>query len=237
MKLVKALLLVTVTLIMTGCINRQAPTPAPTDEQPSQQDESSTNTGALLTAHPQEFDAKITNRLNQATNAAHAKFADAKLVYFEITLSLDLEPEQGREIYVFRSEKIPDEWWTYSFDQSTGKSVRAIIPKEDYLGFDNLNPIQTQYWTTNYIEAFQIAEDNGGKIWRQDNTVTQIKLVIMHRQPRGWLWWTVEYTNSAENSLVRLINANADRQEVLDENFKEIAPPKGVTAESNTQIN
>ncbi|TSC90946.1 MAG: Uncharacterized protein CEN92_346, partial [Candidatus Berkelbacteria bacterium Licking1014_96] len=95
--------------------------------------------------------------------------------------------------------------------------VRAIIPKEDYLG-SNLVPVRTQYFKVNYTQAFQTAETNGGKEWREKekDSKYQITATLAHGEPKGYLYWLVEY-QLTDGSDKKTIQIDANSGEIVNE--------------------
>jgi len=141
-----------------------------------------------------------------------------------VELPADLAPNTGREVYVFGSAANIDNWYTYSVAEDTGKFVRAIIPKEDYLG-RNLDPINFDFWTMNYVQALQLAEANGGADFQTNNSGTTITAYLSERAPKNWLWWTIEYTAPSSETFSLLINPFQGN--VVDESGNEVAPAGG----------
>lgn len=217
----RGLLVATVAVSLTGC---KAKTPAVTDTAPATDTSNTTattpTTTDLTTLLPATFDADTAAHLAQADVVAKVWHADAVLSYVSITLPT-LEPKKGNEVYVFGSASDLDNWYTYSLSQDTGKSVRAIIPKADYLG-DKITPINQTYWKMNYVKALQLAEQNGGATFRISNPNPQISVFLSNRTPRGWLWWTVEYKTASGQNLSLLINPNLGG--VIDETGKQLVP-------------
>ncbi len=209
----------------TGCLRR--------DAEPEPQDTSDTTpqptVSDLTTLPPSSFDQELATHLEQATEAATTWKEDALLTYVSVELPASLVPNSGNEVYVFGSAGDVENWYTYSIAQETGKFVRAIIPKEDFLGRD-LEPINQEFWTMNYVEALQLAELNGGFDFRTTNPGTTATTFLSHRAPRNWLWWTVEYTAPTGQQLTLLVNPF--RGEVVDETGTEIAPPGGLPTPS-----
>lgn len=214
-------------LTLTGCglkSDDQATTDTSTDtttEEPLTTDTTPT-TNDLSTITPGSVAPDLDAHYAAAQAAAQAWQADAVLTYVSVDVPTTLATGQSNEVYVFGSASDSANWWTYSVSQATGKFVRALIPKEDYLGAD-IVPINTDYWTMNYVEAFQLAEANGGAAFRLLNPNSTITLFLSQRAPRGWLWWTAEYAAPSGETFALL--ANPFRGEVVDEAGTEVAPP------------
>lgn len=229
------LLVPALALVLTGCKKNaeDQPTDQPSGETTTETQQPDTGTGgdSLTTVAPATINSQVTTNLNLATNASKAWQPDAALVYASVELPASLTIDSGNEVYVFGSAADPANWWTYSISQDTGKFVRAIIPKEDFLGA-SLDPVNTSYWQMNYAEALQLAEVNGGNAFRTSNSGTRVTIFLSQRAPRGWLWWTVEYTAPSGEKKALLVNPN--RGEVVDEAGTEIAPPKDTTGLDST---
>ncbi|MBI4032792.1 hypothetical protein HY374_03750 [Candidatus Berkelbacteria bacterium] len=224
-------------LTLTGCGLKQSEDSAETDTTTegtgtTTDPSTSTSTGTdLTTIAPASVETTLTTHLALATNAAKVWKANAELVYVSVEIPASLAQDSGNEVYVFGSPDDATNWWTYSLSQSTDKFVRAIIPKEDYLGAD-ITPINTQYWKMNYVEAFQLAEANGGAAFRTTNPGSAATLYLSQRAPRGWLWWTAEYVAPSGEQFTLLINPNLG--EVVDESGNEVAPSIDSTSTDTT---
>lgn len=168
----------------------------------------------LATVDATSIDSAITAIYDGAETKAKAWKPDAKLYLVSVKLPSDLSLNTSTQTYTYGSSGVPDDWWTYSYAESTGKYVRALIPKEDYLG-DVTKLIDKNYWRTNYVEAFQIAEINGGSAFRQANDNVTIILTLSQGEPKGWLWWLVEYKAINGNNLK--IRINPSNKTVVDE--------------------
>lgn len=222
-------------LTLTGCGLKKtddSATSSTTDETTDATTDTVTSSADdLTTLSPAGFDTELTSHFNLATNAATAWQPDAVLTYVSVEVPASLAANQGSEVYVFGSASDTVNWWTYSLSQSTGKFVRAIIPKEDYLG-PEIVPVNTAYWKMNYVEALQLAETNGGAGFRLTNPDSSVTLFLSQRAPRGWLWWTAEYSAPSGEQFTLLINPNLG--EVVDEQGTEVAPPTDGTSSTES---
>ena len=160
---------------------------------------------------------EITANFNTAKQKAAQWQTDAALYSSSAKITKSLKWEDVIEVYTFGSPAQPAYWWTISISVRSKNYVRAIIPKEDYLGA-NLVPIRTQYWKINYAEAFQIAEKNGGKEWRdkQKDNNYQTTATLAHGEPKGYLYFLVEY-QLADGSDKKTIQIDANSGEVINE--------------------
>ncbi len=183
---------------------------------------------ALKAASPTTFDQPIAAALGAAQERARAWQSDAVLSYVSVELPADLAVTAATDTYVFGSNKDSTNWFTYSFAEATAKSIRAIIPKDDYLG-STVSPINSSYWKMNYVEAFQLADANGGADFRTKHPDARVTLYLSHRAPNQWLWWTVQYKAAATTILTLLVNPN--QGEVIDSGGKQlVSPPAGTPA-------
>lgn len=172
------------------------------------------NEAPLANVNPTDYDAQLTANYEQSKTAAAEWNKDAELMLVSVKLPSDLSIDGATETYTYGSTSDPYYWWTYSLSESSGKTVRALVNKEDYLG-TNVSAIPLSYWRTNYIEAFQIADNYGGKDFRQNNQNVTVSETLSVSQPKGWLWWLVEYKTPLGDSLSVRINPND--QTVVDE--------------------
>ncbi|MCL5795818.1 MAG: hypothetical protein M1338_05700 [Patescibacteria group bacterium] len=214
--IISAFLLVFLSLSGASCnwfsknnANSASPTPTATNTATT-----AAGYGQLLTASPSAISSLFNSNLTQAEAKAKSWKQDAKLYAVNIKLPKNLGTNQAIETFIFGSDQDKNYWWTDAISENSGNFVRAIVPKEDYLS-EVKTPINNNYWKINYLDALLIAEDNGGKAFREKDPDSQISLNLYNSQPKGWLWWLVEYKNTNGESLKVRINAND--QSVVDE--------------------
>lgn len=159
----------------------------------------------LTTIDPLNYDARLTANYESAYQEAKKWKEDASLVMVSVKLPLDLTLDNATQTYTFGSANENNYWWTYSYSEVTQKYVRALVNKEDYLGKD-VSVIPLKFWRTNYLEAFQIADNYQGRDFRLNNTNTEVTLTLKISEPNGWLWWLVEYKSSLGQSLSFRVN-------------------------------
>lgn len=204
-------------LLLAGCSGRgliaSKPTVSTTAEPPT--------AAALTTIDPATVDQALADQLTTARTKAKEWHADALLHSVSVELPAALGTDNAAITFVFGAPAAPNDWWTYSVNDTTNRSIRATIPKADYLG-TALTPINTQFWKMNYVQAFQLADGNGGADARTTHPDARVKLYLNHREPRQWLWWTVEYTAGDQVLLTLLVNPN--RGEVVNTQGTEVAP-------------
>lgn len=172
------------------------------------------NDAELVTIDAASIDPTITANFESADKEAKAWKGDAKLIMVSAKLPTDLSNSNSTLTYTYGSDSEPNWWWTYSYSETTGKAVRAMVMKDDYLGKD-IKELPKQYWRTNYIEAFQIAENYSGNEFRKNNPDSQVTITLSVSEPKGWLWWLVEYNSSnGQSSSVRI---NPSDKTIVDE--------------------
>ena len=162
----------------------------------------------LTNVDPALYDEPIKNEY--AAAAAKSLEANPKLLLAAI--SVEIPPVLGLKSantrYIFVSDKDAINNWTITFASDTGNFIRAIIPKDDYMG--NPTVMDTKLWKFNYVTALQIAEKDGGLAWRESNELKGITLTLKHGDPNNWLVWTVNY-QGANSSFTRKIDANSGK--------------------------
>lgn len=191
---------------------KETPSPSPTvsesaTPEPAVDNLTNLDTGSVL--------SEIETNYSTARQKAAQWKADAVLYSVSAKITSSLEWEDVIEVYTFGSASDPANWWTISISVRSKNYVRAVIPKEDYLG-SSLKPAQTAYWKVSYVEAFQIAEKNGGKEWRDklNNSNYMVTTTLAHGEPKGYLYWMVEYQNS-DGSDKKTVQINSNNGEVV----------------------
>lgn len=176
------------------------PQTAPKEEETKTEEEPEEN---LTNINPETVTEEAKENFNKAESLALKWKDDAFLVYVNYKLN-SLKLNEGQETYVFDSEKALNLHFTVTFSQKSKKYIRAAIPKEDYLG--ELLPIDQKYWKINYLAAFQIAEKNGGKDFREKYPKWEINLNLKRDEPKNWLYFIVEYKTKEGDSVSFKIN-------------------------------
>lgn len=197
-------------LTLTGCKKTETtatPTPSATVTT------SNLPASNLTNVDPTAVDTVVQQNYNLAKVKAQEWKSDAVLVSLSVKLPSDLSVNASDETYVFGSATDTTNWWSFSISEKTSRYIRASIPKEDYLGAD-VTPINISYWKMNYAKAFQLAEVNGGSAFRAINPSATVTTTLHQTQPRGWLWWDIEY-KAGTNSLIIKVNPNTG--DVVDE--------------------
>lgn len=206
----KIIILFAFLLILTGftfpsCGKDEATTPLAEETTPTP--ESTLLNEPLLTIDPLTYDAKFTANYESAYNEAKKWQPDAQLVMVSVKLPMSLALDSATQTYTFGSANETNYWWTYSYSEATQKYVRALVNKDDYLGVD-IKPIPLKFWRTNYLEAFQIADNYQGRDFRLNNANTEVTLTLKISDPNGWLWWIIEYKSALGQNLSFRVNPN-----------------------------
>ena len=226
-----AILVFALTVIGAGCKKKDATaTPTPTNTVNSA--DANLAASNLTNADPTTIDTIINQNYNLAKTKAQEWKPDAVLVSLSVKMPSDLAVGNADETYIFGSATEQADWWSFSISESTSRYIRAIIPKEDYLGTD-VKPINSSYWKMNYGKVFQLTDVAGGQSFRASNPGSLITATLHQTQPRGWLWWDVEY-KSATNRL--LIKVDPNKGEVVDESGNPLTPGTATTAPTATSV-
>ena len=187
------------------------------------------NEAPLATVDATTYDATLTADYEKAEVDAKKWQSNAELVMVSVKLPSDLSLNNATQTYTYGSSNDTQYWWTYSLSEQTQKFVRALVNKEDYLG-TSLTPIPKKFWRTNFIEAFQIADNYQGAEFRLNNQNVEITETLSVGKPNNYLWWLVEYKTPLGNNLTVRINPN-DRT-IVDESGNIITTGKTYTPES-----
>lgn len=222
--LIFALLFIVLSLTGLSCSKKDNATPTPTPTTTEESDLPVSNYTNIDAAAIATIDDTITTNFNQAKEKAKEWKEDAVLVNMTVKLSKNLALSQATQTFVFGSATEGRNWWSFSLSEASGKYIRAAIPKEDYLGAD-VKPINMNYWKMNYIKAFQLAEANGGKAFRLNNKNSEVIATLSHSEPKGWLWWQIEYKSLTTGNKMT-IKVNPFDSNVVDEQGN----PLGATA-------
>lgn len=199
-KLITLGLTMTILLTMTGLScnlfkKKTADTTTPT----------TTTTPALLAAESTSINQLFNANLELAKTKAKEWKNDAVLYAVNIKLPKDLGTNKAIETFVFGASSDALNWWTFAVSENSAKYVRAIVPKTDYLSTIT-KAIGMSYWKINYLEALKIADANGGKAFREKNADAQITLNLSQTEPKGWLWWIVDYESASGDTLKVIVN-------------------------------
>jgi len=196
-----------------SCKKQATPTPTPSSSTSATE----TPKSDLTNLDPTSAKDEMRNNYNTARQKAILWLGDAVPYSTSAKITPTLDWQDVIEVYTYGSKVQAAYWWTISISVRSKNYVRAIIPKEDYLG-SNLQPIMLQYWKLNYIEAFQIAEKNGGKEWRekQKNNNYQITATLAMGDPKNYLYFTVDYQKS-DGSDEKSVQINAFNGEIVEQ--------------------
>lgn len=173
-----------------------------------------TTTPALLAADSTSINQLANANLDQAKTKAKDWKTDTTLYAVNIKLPKDLSVNKAIETFIFGSTIETTNWWTFAISENSAKYVRAIVPKTDYLSTIT-KAIGMSYWKINYLEALKVADTHGGKTFRDKNADTQITLNLSQAEPKGWLWWIVDYESASGETLK--VRVNPTDSTVVDE--------------------
>lgn len=191
MKYLRGVLICLALIIMAGCSLNSSSTSS-----------SSSTTNDFLSQKSTTVAAKTLENLNKAKTQAVIWKPDAIPVGYNFKVPANLNPKSLTETFVFGSAQDNDNWWTYSID-TDGKTIRAIIPKDDFLGKD-LQPIQENYWLKSYVETLKMADENGGLDYKAKYPEAEVTLTLAQIQPKNWLWYIVEYRSATNSKKIRV---------------------------------
>lgn len=205
-RIVSLIALIIVPFALTGCgLKTSVSKPKSTKTSPSPRLADTPKSEGYLSLDPESVNASIKSNFENAEKKAKAWRQDAVLYHFSARFGSDLTTGQVTETYTYGSPTEAYDWWTMTIAGKTGKAIRAVIPKEDYLGTD-YQPILVRFWKTNYVEALQLAESNGGAAFRDNHPDTEITINLAVGQPKNYLWWIVEYRSLSSEPYRILVN-------------------------------
>jgi len=199
-------------MIGLGCKKQTTTEPEPTTG--TGETETAEKQKDLSSVDPQDYSIKLENNFNQAVERSKSWQKNAQFVFLRIQIPADLNPKRVVETYVFTSTYSPTMYWTIGFSLD-GSYIRALIPKSDYLQNESPKTISTKYWQTDWITAFQKADQAGGKEFREKNESNlDITASLTYVQPKGYLYWVFQYKNleSEDKSIIR-VDANTGELE------------------------
>lgn len=194
--------------VLAGCgglSNSPTLTPSPNTTTPT-----TSASASLLTVDPQTVLPSLISELAQVEELARAWRPDAQFYATTVSWPADLSLGRARRVYIFGSASVPTDWWTMAVNEQTNERMRALIPKEDYLGV-HLPPMARQYWKIDALTALQTAEKAGGTAFRAAHPSADVTGTLAHLGPRGWLWWGITYRGAGEEELsVRIHPASGE---------------------------
>jgi hypothetical protein len=177
----------------------------------------------LLTIDPNSLTASLNDHLNQADTKAKAWRTNAALTHISVKVPASYAIGAATETYTYGSENDGFNWWTVTISEKTNKIVRALIPKEDFLG-TGYTAIPKQFWKINYVEALQLADVNGGADFRSTHPDAETVISLAVNGPKNYLWWMVEYKSG---TTVYHLYVNPASKEVVDEQGKSMTAVAG----------
>lgn len=219
----KIFVLLLIPLALTGCTlkNNDAPSASNNATPTAGAGTASGDTVSVGVLDPAVLAPEFQALYDATSQKAKTWKADAQLVHYSIKLPFNFAVDQATEVFTFGSSTDAYNWWTLTYSHKTKKSVRALIPKEDYLG-SGYSPVPTQFWKIQYIDAIQLAESHGGEQFRRDHVQGDVTISLAVGQPKNYLWWTSEY-RSATSEPYRILVNPADKT-VYSESGEQLSP-------------
>ena len=179
----------------------------------SSQTQNQAPTSTLLTADPATFDDEFNQIKIFADEKSTAWRKDAKLVYVSTKIALNLDPALTQHTFVYNSINDPNNHWAIAIEAGNKSLLRALIPKEDYLG-SNLAQILPLYWKVNFVKALQICEGGGGKDFREQNPSNYKIELDLARDQTNNLRWTCKYS-TLDDTNTKEIKVDAGNGEII----------------------
>lgn len=162
----------------------------------------------LTNLDPADFDAIVKRESALADQKALEVGSGYLLSTIEVSFGQNLSPDSTSSRYVYSSTADAKNNWMITIAQTSGNYLRALVPKDDYLG--DLSAINTKLVKYNYVTALQLAEKAGGMSWRENNKLLSVKLTLRHSGANNWLLWIVQYASSERDFTVQL-DANSGK--------------------------
>ena len=153
----------------------------------------------LTNLDPTDFDSAVKSEYALAISKASA---DYKIATIEVNIDKNMAVDSINTRYIFSSPSDMINNWMITVAATTQNYIRALVPKDDYAG--DIAPFDTGLWKYNYVTALQLAEKAGGLDWRNQNTLSGVKLTLKISGANSILTWTVEYDSQGQNKTVVL---------------------------------
>lgn len=186
----------------------------------------------FLAQNSADVQTRTSTNLTIAKSKAAEWKSDAYFAAYNVKVPADLTSTDPAETFVFGSPSDTANWWTISIDKD-GKYIRALIPKEDYLGQDP-QPIVESAWQKNYLDALKTAESNGGLTFRGKNPEAQISLILEQTAPNNYLWWVVTYQGATTSLKVRISARDGGVYDEFGNPMSGVPNPTSVPLSSST---
>lgn len=156
----------------------------------------------LTNLDPSDFDSAVKSEYALANSKATEVDPNYKISEIEVNLDKNLLVDSINTRYIFFSPSDTQNNWMITIAATTGNYIRALVPKADYAG--DIIPFDTGLWKYNYVTALQLAEKAGGLNWRNQNTISAVKLTLKKADANNLLAWTVEYNGENGNKIIIL---------------------------------
>lgn len=157
-----------------------------------------------------DYDAK--GRYREALKLAREWQSDAKLYSVDVYYRIEGDKFTPLNLsYDFGSPKFPEGGYTIStFDYSE----ELIGNENEALGLMELNSVEVEKWKINSEEAVRIAENTGGRSYRNDKNPDTFS-ASLHNNPT--IIWSTQYYFEKDSSKGMMgIGLNAETGEVID---------------------
>jgi len=180
-----------------------------------QEDQSQTPqaTSEFLTQDPASFDEQFNLFKNQANELAIAYRKDAKLVYVRVKIPAGFNSSLFQYTFVYDSNSDQQNHWVITFEKNADNFIRAVIPKQDFLGSD-LKQILPLYWKTNFVTALQKAEPVIGEAFRREHGNDYKIELDLGRKGDESLTWTCEYS-TLDGVTTQSVKISAESGEII----------------------
>lgn len=176
----------------------------------SQTSVSSTSSSSTISNLTNVDPTTLTEEINAQLTLADAKAAevDKKLVLaaIEVELPATMDRGSGYTYYVYTTTNDKVNNWVIAISNSDNKFVRSRTVKDDFMS--GVTPINRSFLKTSYVTALQIVEKNGGKDYRESNTLSAVKLILKNSDPKSWLFWFVDYSTSSSQKEFQIDASN-----------------------------
>jgi hypothetical protein len=172
-----------------------------------------TQTSALFTDDPAKFDEEFNQIKNTADEKARNWRSDAKLVYVNVKIPLNLDLALVQHTFVYDSANDSYNHWVITIETANKSFIRSLIPKTDYLGTAP-QEILASFLQVNFIKALQTCDKGDGQDFRSQNPSNyQIELNLV-RTTEESLRWKCKYSTFDETKTKEII-VNAETGEII----------------------
>jgi hypothetical protein len=136
----------------------------------------------------------LQEELKEATAKIKALKSDVVLQLVSMKFVNSLSDSSGlvTNYYIFVSPTDPRYYYMVNVPHNGEDIKRFLMPQEDMALPFSLIPVPFQYWKLSYVDAMNIAEDNGGAAFRAKHPKFEVSVIL--GKPTGqYLDWYVTY--------------------------------------------